>query len=170
MISFEILILLRTVSLENNFNFDILCNIISSIRHKHFFVFRRTFIKKCSQGLKWILDDVKNPNLIWVKVIFFLQSASLVSLYPYVSLHMRSIGFNMEDASIVNSVIPVVDIVGPPFAGILADTLGNFRIFMAIVTLLNGISALLLLTVQPVDFTPNPINTRCCYNSTLVLG
>ena len=105
---------------------------------------------------------------MWVKIIFFLQSASLVTLYPYLSLHMRSLGFKMEDAAIVNSVIPVVDIFGPPLAGVLADIMGNFRIFMAITTLLNGLSALFLLTVSPeADFAgANIINPRCCLNAT----
>ena len=127
---------------------------------------RNILFGKCSKGLKWILDDLRKPNLMWVKIIFFLQSASLVTLYPYLSLHMRSLGFNMEDASIVNSAIPVADIFGPPLAGVLADKLGNFRIFMAIVTVLNGVSALFLLTVPQTDFIPNPINTRCCFNTT----
>ena len=104
---------------------------------------------------------------MWVKIIFFLQSASLVTLYPYLSLHMRSLGFDMEDAAIVNSIIPVVDIFGPPLAGVLADIMGNFRIFMAITTLLNGLSALFLLIVIPeADFAdPNMIHPRCCFNT-----
>ena len=123
---------------------------------------------KLISGIKWILDDVRKPTLMWVKIIFFLQSASLVTLYPYLSLHMRSLGFNMEDAAIVNSIIPVVDIFGPPLAGVLADMMGNFRIFMAITTLLNGLSALFLLTVSPeADFRDaNMINPRCCLNAT----
>ena len=73
----------------------------------------------------------------------------------------------MEDAAIVNSVIPVVDIFGPPLAGVLADMMGNFRIFMAITTLLNGLSALFLLSVSPeADFAdPNIIHPRCCLNT-----
>ena len=80
---------------------------------------------------------------------------------------MRSLGFNIEDASIVNSVIPVSDIFGPPLAGMLADKLGNFKIFMAIVTLLNGASALLLLTVPSIEVGPIPVTTKCCFNSTV---
>jgi MFS family permease len=53
----------------------------------------------------------------------------------------------MEDAAWVNSVIPLADVVGPPVAGIVADKLGNFRLFMAAVTFLNGAAALLLLAI-----------------------
>ena len=50
----------------------------------------------------------------------------------------------------MNSVIPLADIFGPPLAGFLADKLGNFRLFMAILTLLNGASSLLLLFIPSV--------------------
>ena len=115
-----------------------------------------------------MLADFRKPDLIWVKIIFFLQSASLVTLYPYISLHMRSLGFNMEDASIVNSVIPVADILGPPLAGVLADRIGNFRIFMAMITFLNGVSALFLLTLPKLDSAP--MRMKCCFNSTENFG
>ena len=115
-----------------------------------------------------MMADLRKPELIWVKIIFFLQSASLVTLYPYISLHMRSLGFTMEDASIVNSIIPVADIFGPPLAGVLADKMGNFRIFMATMTFLNGASALFLLKVPKLDSAP--IITKCCFNSTDNVG
>ena len=115
-----------------------------------------------------MLEDIRKPDLIWVKIIFFLQSASLVTLYPYISLHMRSLGFTMEDASIVNSVIPVVDIFGPPLAGIMADKMGNFRIFMAALTFLNGASALFLLTLP--TLVPAHRKMRCSFNSTEYFG
>ena len=77
-----------------------------------------------------------------------LQSASLVTLYPYLIVHLRSLGFTIEDASIVNTAVPLADIIGPPAAGLLADKLGNFRIFMVAITFLNGAASLLLLTVE----------------------
>ncbi len=105
---------------------------------------------KAKEGCKWISKDMKTERLIWVKIIFFFQSASLVTLYPYLTIHMRSLGFSMEDAALVNTAVPLADILGPPMAGLLADKLGNFRAFMAAVTFLNGISSLALLFVPKV--------------------
>ena len=34
-------------------------------------------------GLKFVWSDMTKKHLLWVKVVFFLQSASLVTLYPY---------------------------------------------------------------------------------------
>merc|ERR1719433_2256697 len=99
------------------------------------------------RGLSFVWKDLRKTHLIWVKVVFFLQSASLVTLYPYLTIHLKALGFTIEDASIVNSVIPGADIFGPPLAGFLADKLGNFRIFMALLTFFNGASSLLLLAI-----------------------
>ncbi len=91
----------------------------------------------------------------------------MVTLYPYLTLHLRSLGFDVGDAAAVNTVVPVADVVAPPLAGIVADRIGNFRcvlifsfiylgkyrnevflrLFMAAVTFLNGASSLLLLVV-----------------------
>lgn len=108
----------------------------------------RKIVLFCFQGSKWLWKDLKQPHLFWVKVIFMLQSASLVTLYPYLIVHLRSLGFTIEDASIVNTAVPLADIIAPPVAGLLADKLGNFRIFMVAITFLNGAASLLLLTVE----------------------
>ena len=36
------------------------------------------------------------------------------------------------------SAVPLADIVAPPVAGLLADKIGNFRIFMSVITFVNG--------------------------------
>ena len=35
--------------------------------------------------------------------------------------------FNFLQVAVVNSIIPVADVVGPPLAGLVADKIGNFR-------------------------------------------
>lgn len=106
--------------------------------------------KKIQGGCHWFWKDMKKRHLLWVKVIFLFQSASLVALYPYLTIHMRSLGFTIEDTAIVNSAVPLADVFGPPIAGFLADKIGNFRVFMAVVTFLNGAASLLLLAIPVV--------------------
>jgi len=117
---------------------------------KNDIVLIKKVIEKLKRGLHFLWKDLTKKHLLWVKIIFFLQSASLVTLYPYLTIHLKSLGYTIEDASLVNSVIPLADIFGPPLAGFLADKLGNFRLFMAILTLLNGASSLLLLAIPSV--------------------
>lgn len=98
---------------------------------------------------EWIWEDLSKPHLIWIKLIFFFQSASLVVLYPYLVIHMRSLGLSTEEIAVVNGVLPAADMVGPPLAGFLADKIGNFRVFMSGLTLVSGAASLLLLLIPP---------------------
>lgn len=49
-------------------------------------------------------------------------------LYPYLTIHMRELGINVEETAIMSAVTPVVAMVMPPLAGMLADRIGNFRV------------------------------------------
>jgi len=102
---------------------------------------------KTKKGSRWFWSDLKQSHLIWLKLIFFFQSASMVVLYPYLVIHMRSLGLSVEEVAIVNTVVPAADIVGPTLAGFIADKIGNFRIFMAGLTALGGLSSVLILLV-----------------------
>lgn len=49
-------------------------------------------------------------------------------LYPYLTIHMRELGINVEETAIMSAVIPVVAIIMPPIAGMIADKIGNFKV------------------------------------------
>ncbi|CAH2102388.1 unnamed protein product [Euphydryas editha] len=102
--------------------------------------FLRSFFKR-------ITDDLKQKKLIPLKLLFFVHASTLFVLYPYLTIHMRELGINVEETAIMSAVTPVVSIVMPPLAGMLADKIGNFRLLLAISSALGGVSALLLLTV-----------------------
>ena len=42
-------------------------------------------------------------------------------LYPYLNLHMKSLGLSVQEVAIINAVIPVLFIFTPPLAGFLAE-------------------------------------------------
>ncbi len=98
----------------------------------------------------WFLDDLRTPHLSWVKAVFFFQSASLVALYPYLTIHMRSLGFTAEENALVNASLPATDIFAA-MAGMLADKMGNFRTVMSVATFLNGAVSLLILAVPKME-------------------
>jgi MFS family permease len=52
----------------------------------------------------------------------------LFVLYQYLTIHMRELGLNEEETAIMSSVTPVVAVVMPPLAGMVADRIGNFRV------------------------------------------
>ena len=75
--------------------------------------------------LSWIFGDFRMRHLVWIKLVFLFQSASMTVLYPYINLHMKSLGMTIQETAVVNAVIPVLFIFTPPLAGFLADKIGN---------------------------------------------
>ena len=102
---------------------------------------------KLRSVVAWVFNDFTLGHLIWIKLIFLFQSASMTVLYPYLNLHMKSLGLNVQETAVINAVIPVLFIFTPPLAGFLADRLGNFRVLLSILTALGGLMALLLLVI-----------------------
>ncbi|XP_047023812.1 uncharacterized protein LOC124632877 [Helicoverpa zea] len=129
--------------------------------------FIRSFFKR-------ITDDLKQKKLIPLKILFFVHASTLFVLYPYLTIHMRELGINVEETAIMSAVTPVVSIVMPPLAGMLADKIGNFRLLLALSSALGGASALLLLAVPvgriTVTFPPAVELLATCEDSAMRIG
>ena len=85
---------------------------------------------KIGSVFRWVANDFSLKHLIWIKLIFLFQSASMTVLYPYLNLHMKSLGISVPEAAVINAAVPILFIFTPPLAGFLADRLGNFRYFI----------------------------------------
>ncbi|XP_066158207.1 uncharacterized protein [Euwallacea fornicatus] len=94
-----------------------------------------------------ILKDFKQRELLPLKLLFFMHSSTILVLYPYLTIHMRELGINVEETAIMSAVTPAVAILMPPLAGMIADKIGNFRYLLSFFSIVGGASALLLLLV-----------------------
>ncbi|XP_011146297.1 uncharacterized protein LOC105187278 [Harpegnathos saltator] len=94
-----------------------------------------------------ISKDFRQKELMPLKLIFFVQASTLYVLYPYLTIHMRELGINVEETAIMSAITPLMAMVMPPLAGMLADRIGNFRILLAVFSAFGGLAALLLLLV-----------------------
>ncbi|XP_057330117.1 uncharacterized protein LOC130670705 [Microplitis mediator] len=94
-----------------------------------------------------IFKDLRQKELLPLKLIFFVQASTLYVLYPYLTIHMRELGINVEETAIMSAVTPFIAIVMPPVAGVVADRIGNFKIMLSFFSSLGGAAALLLLLV-----------------------
>ena len=65
--------------------------------------------------------------LFSVKLLLALQSASLAVIYPFINLHMFSLGFTRAQITQTNIIICASDIIVPLLTGVLADKVENFR-------------------------------------------
>jgi len=110
--------------------------------------FGRT-ISKLWAVVRWVFHDFRLKHLVWIKLIFLFQSASMTVLYPYLNLHMKSLGLSVQEVAIINAVIPILFIFTPPLAGFMAEKIGNFRVLLSVLTALGGFFSLLLLLIPP---------------------
>ncbi|XP_043801510.1 uncharacterized protein LOC122719615 isoform X2 [Apis laboriosa] len=94
-----------------------------------------------------IIKDFRHKELLPLKMIFFVQASTLYVLYPYLTIHMRELGINVEETAIMSAITPVIAMVMPPLAGMAADRVGNFKILLSLFSSFGGIAALLLLLV-----------------------
>ncbi|XP_033209800.1 uncharacterized protein LOC117168332 [Belonocnema kinseyi] len=94
-----------------------------------------------------ITKDFRQKELLPIKIAFFVKASTLFVLYPYLTIHMRELGINVQETALMSAVTPLAVIIMPPLAGIVADRIGNFRVSLAFLTSLGGLAALLLLTV-----------------------
>ncbi|XP_065345528.1 uncharacterized protein LOC135943061 [Cloeon dipterum] len=94
-----------------------------------------------------IATDFRQKELLPLKLLFFINVSTSVVLYPYLTIHMRELGIDVEETAVMNAVTPVISIIMPPLAGLVADRIGNFRVLLSIFSALGGVSSLLLLLV-----------------------
>ncbi|XP_076043988.1 uncharacterized protein LOC143027029 isoform X2 [Oratosquilla oratoria] len=99
-------------------------------------------------------DDILTVKLVPLKLLFFCLFAANTVLYPYLAVHLQSLGFRADRAAVVFAIIPMVSIFGPPVAGLFADRLGNFRMFFSLILAVSGFFSLLLLVIPPVPLPP----------------
>ena len=59
----------------------------------------------------WFWSDMIKTHLFWIKLIFFFQSGSLVVLYPYLVIHMRSLGLSVEEVIIIIAINNLTEIL-----------------------------------------------------------
>ena len=62
-----------------------------------------------------------------IKLLLALQSASLSIIYPFINLHMFSLGFTRPQITQTNMVVCATDIIVPLLTGVLADKVDNLR-------------------------------------------
>lgn len=60
--------------------------------------------------------------------LYFIFAALFV-LYPFLTLHMDALGLDEWEIGVNQASVPIVAILGPPISGVIADKIGNFKVF-----------------------------------------
>ncbi|XP_047496923.1 major facilitator superfamily domain-containing protein 6-like isoform X1 [Penaeus chinensis] len=94
-----------------------------------------------------IWADLTTKEFLPIKAILFLVSGAMYVLFPFLTIHARSLGVSEKELSLLYAFNPIIALFGPPLTGILADRIGNFKVFLSGMTALGGLSALLYLAI-----------------------
>lgn len=68
-----------------------------------------------------------NVPLIPLKIILFCWYAAGACLLPYMTLHMKQLGLTMVEMTAVYALLPIIQLLGTPIAGFMADKTGNYK-------------------------------------------
>ncbi|KAF2355581.1 Major facilitator superfamily associated domain [Trinorchestia longiramus] len=102
--------------------------------------------------------DLLTPRLVPVKLSFFLIMGATQCLGPYSTLFARALGLNLKETAIVFSVAPIIPLLAPLLAGIIADKIGNFKAILVLCVVVSGLLPLLLMCIPPARIpTTTPI-------------
>ncbi|XP_055331684.1 major facilitator superfamily domain-containing protein 6-like [Paramacrobiotus metropolitanus] len=109
-----------------------------------------TFQRKGSQGQALTRKEMwkrrlrVNRSLIPLKVLLFLMFGAMTALYPFMTLHMRSVGLTLTEIAFIYAILPFVSCIGPPVCGWLADRIGNYRLVFVGCVIINVITHMLI--------------------------
>lgn len=78
-------------------------------------------------------------------------------LMPYMTIHMRQLGLTVEETAIVYTVLPFVQVIGSPIAGLIADRIGNYKPVLFISLIMSILTSLALMVV-PSSGDPDKYN------------
>ncbi|XP_057367697.1 uncharacterized protein LOC130688704 isoform X2 [Daphnia carinata] len=83
------------------------------------------------KGRALLLYDLKHPKLVPIKFLTFIILSGIGVLFPFVTIHMKSLGMTVEETGAIFGVSSVAAILTPFLVGLLADRIGNFKILMS---------------------------------------
>ncbi|KAK4310707.1 hypothetical protein Pmani_017736 [Petrolisthes manimaculis] len=107
--------------------------------------------------------DCTTLKLVPLKLTFFIIMGATQCMSPFIPLLVKALGFKLLEAGIIFAIGPLIPIVAPLIANLIADKLGNFRCILVFTVALSGFVALINMAIPPARTTPS-------YSDTLSFG
>lgn len=83
--------------------------------------------RQCASNRNQSRGSFINVPLIPLKIILFTWYAAGACLLPYMTLHMKQLGLTMVEMTAVYAILPIIQLLGTPIAGFMADKTGNYK-------------------------------------------
>lgn len=97
-----------------------------------------------------------NVPLIPLKIILFAWYAAGACLLPYMTLHMKQLGLTMAETTVVYAILPIIQLLGTPIAGFMADKTGNYKSVLLLSLSTCVVTTLLIQYIVPARKARNP--------------
>ncbi|GFS83974.1 major facilitator superfamily domain-containing protein 6 [Nephila pilipes] len=105
--------------------------------------------------------DLKREELIPIKCLMFLIYGGQATLYPYFTVHLKSLNVSIRQTAIIFAVQPIIALIVAPMVGMVADKIGNFKLIFSFFLTFSAITANLLLLVPPVPRVDDSVHFSC---------
>ncbi|XP_055930438.1 uncharacterized protein LOC129960809 [Argiope bruennichi] len=105
--------------------------------------------------------DLKRKELIPIKLLMFLIYGGQATLYPYFTVHLKSLNVSIQQTAIIFAVQPVIALIVAPMVGMVADKIGNFKLIFSFFLTFSAITSNLLLLVPPVPQAKTSFDFKC---------
>lgn len=97
-----------------------------------------------------------NVPLIPLKIILFSWYAAGACLLPYMTLHMKQLGLTMVEMTAIYAILPIIQLLGTPIAGFMADKTGNYKSVLLMTLSTCIVTTLLIQFVVPARKARDP--------------
>ncbi|XP_022246583.1 uncharacterized protein LOC106463396 [Limulus polyphemus] len=115
--------------------------------------------------MKSFWKDLTRRELIPIKILMFLIYGGQATLYPYFTVHLKSLGMSIRETAIIFAVQPLVALFVAPLIGVLADRIGNFKILFCFFLTFSAGTCLGLYFTPPVEINFQNINLELSCHS-----
>ncbi|KAI1280629.1 hypothetical protein HDE_13886 [Halotydeus destructor] len=99
-------------------------------------------------------QDLFLRDLFPVKLLLFLQAAGDFAVYPFFTLHMKSLGISLTEIGIQFALTPIATLLATPVMGMVADRIGNFKVMLATALVLCAIMANFIVMIPKIQMAP----------------
>ncbi|KAK8405616.1 hypothetical protein O3P69_001854 [Scylla paramamosain] len=95
------------------------------------------------EGFRRFIKDLTSPRLLLYKIIYFLNLAAIVILWPQFTVHQAALGLSIAHTGIFSTVESSFNIFTPFLGGFVADKIGNYKIILILSSVLTSVLAFL---------------------------
>ncbi|XP_054720577.1 major facilitator superfamily domain-containing protein 6-like [Uloborus diversus] len=95
-------------------------------------------------------EDFFRKELAPIKILMFLIYGGQATLYPYFTVHLRSLGVSVNHTAIIFAVQPIIALFVAPMIGMVADKIGNFKAIFCFFLCFSAVTSNFLLFVPNV--------------------